>query len=70
MRVFFKNSNYLGMTPNITWDDSFVPPELYDDTELVIQKGNGKEEQNGKGKTKETAHNKEKSDDGRKNPHE
>ena len=37
MSAFFANRNYFSETPNITWDDSFVPPELYDDlgTELA-----------------------------------
>lgn len=35
MRAFNKNPNYLSVTPNITWDDSFIPPELYDDLEKI-----------------------------------
>jgi hypothetical protein len=35
MRAFNKNPNYLSGTPNITWDDSFIPPELYDDFEKI-----------------------------------
>ena len=35
MRAFNKNPNYLNMIPDITWDDSFIPPELYDETELA-----------------------------------
>jgi hypothetical protein len=31
MRAFNNNPNYLSETPNITWDSSFVPPNLYDD---------------------------------------
>lgn len=33
MRAFNKNPNYISLTPDITWDDSFIPPELYDDLE-------------------------------------
>lgn len=33
MRVFNKNHNYFSETPNITWDDSFIPPKLYGDLE-------------------------------------
>ena len=30
MRAFNKNAKYLSdATPNITWDDSFIPPDLY-----------------------------------------
>ena len=39
MRAFNKNRNYLSETPNITWDDSFVPPELYG--ELASSDGKG-----------------------------
>jgi hypothetical protein len=36
MRAFNKNPNYLSVTPDITWDDSFVPSELYDDIETEL----------------------------------
>lgn len=37
MRAFNKNPNYLNTTPNIIWDDSFVPPELYDNLEIELE---------------------------------
>jgi hypothetical protein len=36
MRAFNKNPNYLSVTPDITWDDSFIPPELYDDIKTKL----------------------------------
>ena len=75
MRAFNKNRNYLSETPNITWDDSFIPPELYDDFEIEpenleeekaseklekqMSKEKAKVTQNNKGKTKEAAQNKD-----------
>ena len=70
MRAFNKHRNYLSETPNITWDDSFIPPELYDDFEIEpenleekaseklekqMSKEKAKVTQNNKGKTKEAA---------------
>jgi hypothetical protein len=49
MRAFNKNRNYLSETPNITWDDSFVPRELYDDLETELD---GKESQRAQKKEK------------------
>ena len=45
MRAFNKNHNYFSETPNITWDDSFVPPELYDDLETELERLNTGEDQ-------------------------
>jgi hypothetical protein len=45
MRAFNKNPNYLSVTPNITWDDSFIPPELYDDLETELASLDAKESQ-------------------------
>ena len=51
MRVFGKNPNYLsGATPNITWDDSFIPPALYENLETERQK----EKEREKEKTRES----------------
>jgi hypothetical protein len=45
MRAFNKNRNYFSDTPNITWDDSFVPHELYEDPETELESLDGKESQ-------------------------
>lgn len=45
LRAFNKNSNYLSETPNITWDDAFIPRELYDDLETELESLDGKESQ-------------------------
>ena len=45
MRAFNKNPNYLSVTPNIVWDDSFIPPELYDDLETELASLDAKESQ-------------------------
>ena len=36
MREFNKNGRSLSEIPNIIWDDSFVPPELYDDLDTEM----------------------------------
>ena len=45
IRAFNKNRSYLSETPNITWDDSFVPRELYDDLETEVESLDDKESQ-------------------------
>ena len=45
MLTFFANRNYFSEKPNITWDNSFVPPELYDDLETKLASIDAKESQ-------------------------
>ena len=45
MRAFNKNRNYISEKPNISWDDSFIPPELYDDLESELARLDAKESQ-------------------------
>ena len=45
MLAFFANRNYFSETPNITWDDSFVPPELYADLETELASIDAKKSQ-------------------------
>ena len=46
MRAFNKNPKYLsGVTPNITWDESFVPPDLYVNLESELASLDVKEPQ-------------------------
>ena len=50
MRAFNKNPNYLSERPNINWDDSFVPPQLYVETELASPDGGERQQVQGDGK--------------------
>ena len=45
MVAFFTNHIYFSETPNITWDDSFVPPELYNDLETELASVDAKKSQ-------------------------
>ena len=54
MREFNKNEKYLSETPNIVWDDSFVPPELYDDLESEMGSLDTKEGQKVEGNSRES----------------
>ena len=46
MRAFNKNPKYLsGAIPNISWDDSFIPPELYENLQTELASLVAKENQ-------------------------
>ena len=45
MLAFFVNRNYFSESPNITWDDSFVPPELYVNLETELASIDAKKSQ-------------------------
>ena len=45
MSAFNKNRHYLSETPNITWDDTFVPPDLYGDLKAELERLDTKEGQ-------------------------
>ena len=56
MRAFSKNPKYLSdATPNITWDDSFIPRDLYDNMDIELATLKAKEsQQTQKEKARET----------------
>ena len=47
MRAFNNNHNYFSETPNITWDDAFIPPKLYADLKTELESLYTRESQQG-----------------------